>query len=118
MLQWQPQEQRQLIPELEQEQFHDMKDLLLNNYGDLDVSTLDIRIGISDLQHQEHIIVAQKGSLKRYPDRGVGIVDFVNDSEIDALTSDVRAEFEKDGMTVEKVNYSEDTTNLEYEAHY
>ncbi len=95
-----------------------MKDFLLNSNGDLDISGGDLHIGFSDLQHQEHILIAQKGSLKELPDRGVGIENFLNDSEIDEMVLEVRSEFEKDGMTVNKIKYSEETGNLDYEANY
>lgn len=95
-----------------------MKDFLLNRYGDLDLSNGDLHIGYSNLQHQEHILIAQKGTLKQYPDRGVGIEDFVNESEIDEMVSEVRAEFQKDGMNVTRIKFIEETGQFDYDANY
>lgn len=95
-----------------------MKDLVLNDNGDLGIANNDLQIGFSDLQQQEHILVAQKGSVKEFPDLGVGIENFINDSDIDGLLSEVRAEFEKDGMTVTKIDYNENDGQLNYDAKY
>lgn len=95
-----------------------MRDYLLDDTGDILISNNDLQTGFSDLQHQEHILIAQKGSLKEFPDRGAGIENFINDSEIDEMVSRVRIEFEKDGMTVEEINYNEQTGELNYDAKY
>lgn len=95
-----------------------MIDYLLDDTGDILISNNDLQTGFSDLQHQEHILIAQKGSLKEFPDRGAGIENFINDSEIDEMVSRVRIEFEKDGMTVEEINYNEQTGELNYDAKY
>lgn len=95
-----------------------MKDLLLNDNGDLGIANNDLQIGYSDLQHQEHILIAQKGNFKESPDVGVGVENFINDSDIDGLLSEVRAQFEKDGMTVTRVDYDENDEELIYDANY
>lgn len=78
----------------------------------------DFVIGVSDLQQQEDILLAQKGALKDMPGAGVGIENALNDSEIEALLTDVRIEFEKDGMTVNSLSYNEQTGDLDYDANY
>ncbi len=95
-----------------------MKDLILNDNGDLGFVNNDLQIGFSDLQHQEHILIAQKGSLKESPDAGVGMQNYDNDSDIDGMLSEVRAEFEKDGMDVSRIEYNEQTGELSYDANY
>lgn len=95
-----------------------MKDLLLNSTGGLVIVNNDLAIGFSDLQHQEHILISQKGSLKEFPDRGVGIENFINGSEIDEMLNSIKVEFEKDGMTVTRIDFNEQTGDLDYDAKY
>lgn len=95
-----------------------MQDLLTDETGDLGIQGGDLLLGFSDLQHQEHLLVAQKGMYKQFPDVGVGIENFLKDSGIDEMLTEIRAEFIKDGMTVTKLNYNEQTGNLDYAANY
>lgn len=95
-----------------------MKDFLLNDPGDIDFSGGDLKIGVSDLQHQEHIIVAQKGEIKQKPDAGVGIENYINSNEIDGMVRELRSEFEKDGMNVNEISFDEETGQLNYDAKY
>jgi hypothetical protein len=95
-----------------------MKDLLATTTGDLNLAGADFNIGKSDFQHQEHLLIGQKGSVKQYPDACVGIEDFVNDGDIDEMLSAIRAEFTKDGMTVNSIRYDDTTGDLDYDAKY
>lgn len=95
-----------------------MEDFLLDDTGDLKIIDGDFACGFSDLQQQEHIIVAQKGSLKENPNRGVGIEDFLNESEIEEMLSTIVVEFERDKMTVSKIDYNEAQGELNYDAKY
>ncbi len=95
-----------------------MKDFLLNNTGDLKTVDGDFACGYSDLQQQEHILVAQKGSFKENPNRGVGIEDFLNESEIEEMLSMIVVEFERDKMKVAKIDYNEAQGELNYDAKY
>jgi len=95
-----------------------MTDLLINSSGDFVIEGHDLVIGFSDLQHQEHILIAQKGSLKDAPDRGAGIENFLNDGELDDMLNMIKVEFEKDGMTVSRLEYDQQTGELDYDAKY
>lgn len=95
-----------------------MQDLLLDDTDDLLIENGDFVIGISDLQHQEHLLVAQKGDFKQYPDIGVGIQNFLRETNIDGLIMEVRKEFVKDGMEVSLVDFLEQTGDLDYDAKY
>ncbi len=95
-----------------------MKDLLTDSSGDVMIKDNDLVIGFSDFQHQEHLLVAQKGDLKESPTVGVGIENFINDSEVDGLLAEIKSEFTKDGMLVKKIGFDEQTGNLSYEANY
>ncbi len=95
-----------------------MQDLLLDDTDDLLIENGDFVIGISDLQHQEHLLIAQKGDFKQFPDIGVAIEDYLRESDIEGLVTEVRNEFVKDGMAVNRVEFLEQTGDLDYDAKY
>ncbi len=95
-----------------------MKDFLKDDLGDMAIVDGDFAVGISDYQHEEDLLIAQKGDFKQFPDVGVGIEDFINESDIDGLLDAVRSEFTKDGMTVSNISFDEQTGNLNYDASY
>ena len=95
-----------------------MTDILTDSGGDIEISNGDFICGFSDLQHQEHLLVAQKGDIKEKPGVGVGIENFINGSDMDGFLSEVKSEFIKDGMTVNKLDFNEATGDLNYDANY
>lgn len=94
-----------------------MEDVIIDN-GDLQTASGDFVTGYSDEQHQEHLLVFQKGSLKGDPECGVGIENYVNDTEIPEMVREIRFQFERDGMNVRSVNYTEAQNKLEFDAGY
>ena len=94
-----------------------MKDLLLDENGDLDVGN-GLQLTDSDFQHQEDLLVAGKTEWKESPDTGVGLYDYLNESEVNNMLLEVRSEFQNDGMTVKSVAYDETTGDLTYDAKY
>jgi len=90
----------------------------LDSQLDVIINNNDLVIGESDGQHQELILILQKGELKESPLSTVGISSYLKESEIDAMLYDVRVCFAGDGMNVRKLSYSEEDTNLDYEADY
>lgn len=91
----------------------------------LDIETADVKtdkgdfvVGKSDGQHQEHLLVFQKGALKDEPETGVGIENYLNDDDVDGMLREVRTQFEQDGMTVSYVAFDEVLKNLNYNAQY
>jgi hypothetical protein len=96
-----------------------MTDLQLNTTtNDLVLVNADLSIGISDGQQQECLLIAQKGSVKQFPDAGVGIENYLNESEIDDMLREIRFQFEQDGMVVNQLDYNEQTGQLNYDANY
>jgi len=73
---------------------------MLDNDGDLDLSTGDFRVDNNDLGHIESIILAQKGEWKQFPMIGVGIANFLNapmtTSTRVALEKEIRIQLESD----------------------
>ena len=60
-----------------------------------------VTIGESTRQHQEDLLILDKGWNKFRPTRGVGVMDFLADETAPgALESAIRREFERDGMRV------------------
>lgn len=95
-----------------------MQDVILDTTGDVEIKGNDLVVGFSDFQHQEHIIVSQKGQLKHAEDAGAGIENYVNDSEVEEMIAEVTNEFDKDGMEVSRIAYDEQTGDLDYDAKY
>jgi len=95
-----------------------MLDLLLEDTGDLAIVNGDFVMGESTAQHQQLLMVAQRGQFKENPDRAVGIEDFINSNDIDGMLAEIRNQFTKDGMTVNQLNYDEQSGNLNYDAPY
>jgi len=94
-----------------------MKDILIGDTG-IVIENNDMVIGYSNYQHQEHLLVQQKGELKQDPDVGAGIENYLRDDEIQEMTSEVATQFTKDGMTVNRINYNEEAGDLDYDANY
>ncbi|PZP38143.1 MAG: oxidase [Pseudopedobacter saltans] len=95
-----------------------MQDILLDENYDLQIANGDLVVGYSDLQHQELLLVLPKGSLNEFPNATVGIEDFLNDNNVEDMCGEIRRCFTGDGMKVNKVNYSEQTGDLNYDANY
>lgn len=95
-----------------------MKDVLLNESLDLSFANGDFVTGESNQQHEELLLLIQKGSLKVTPLVGVGIQDYINSAEIDAMLREVRHQFGLDGMEVQRVSWDDESKELNYDATY
>ncbi len=95
-----------------------MNDFLQNTDGDIDLSSGDIVLGESILQHQRDIIMTRPGALKHAPARGVGVEDYFNDDSPEDLLRKTRQEMIKDGLNVKKISMSNGQIEVEssYEA--
>jgi|ERR1019366_2871912 hypothetical protein len=68
---------------------------------DLIIEDGDFAIGEATLQHQNVLLLLQKGETKQYPTVGVAIRDYINeDTDADELRAVISQEFENDGMTI------------------
>lgn len=95
-----------------------MKDILLDQNADLAILNGDFVVARSNEQHQEHLLVFQKGALKDLPQVGVGLENYLMDDDIDGMLREIRHQFEKDGMAVQAVAFDELTNGLTYDADY
>jgi hypothetical protein len=93
-----------------------MEDLLLNTAKELDVQNGDFVTGESTLQHQDLLMMTNKGEWKESPLVAVGAAGFLKDNDFAGLMAEVKTQFEKDGMTVKKISF--DGENLNTDAHY
>lgn len=84
-----------------------MKDILFNPNLDLDFRNGDLVIGFSDLQHQELLLVNNRGTFKEFPDTGVDAFGFLQDNNYADLLNEIRRQFIKDGMKVNKISLDE-----------
>lgn len=84
-----------------------MKDIKQTDTGDIDTTGSDISFVESTLQHQRDLLLTIKGELKDSPSVGVGVVDFVNDEDSAELSTEIRNQFRKDGMTIREIAVSE-----------
>lgn len=91
-----------------------MTDILLGideNAADIDdllIANGDLVIGESTLQHQRHLLIAEKGEYKENPTVGVGIYGFLLDDNVEDMMRTVVQEFSKDGMLVDSVKLNND----------
>lgn len=93
-----------------------MTDIKHTDTGDIDASTGDILTAASDYQHQADILLARKGYYKECPAVGVGVEDYINETEPEGLLRSIRKEFSGDGMKVTKVTLT--AGEIETDARY
>lgn len=90
-------------------------DILLEGF-DLMTANGDLVTGEATRQHQQLLLLAEKGEIRDLPMRGVGLQTWLHDEQAGSLNGQVKREFEADGMTVEAVKGS--GANLQIEAKY
>lgn len=95
-----------------------MTDILTDENGEVLTDNGDFVTGNSDYQHQHFLLLFQKGELKEKPDVGTGLINFLNESDIDGMLREIRIQFEKDGMEVKALGFDEQLGKLNYDANY
>ena len=94
-----------------------MKDILLDASGDLDLTNGDINIGFSDNQHQEHILIANKGEFREFPELGIGINKMLSDDDYMDTLIEIKKNLEYDGMKINNIKFDENG-NLDIDGYY
>jgi hypothetical protein len=94
-----------------------MKDLLLNEDLDLDFHAGDLTTGYSDLQHQQLLLVNNRGNVKEFPVVGIDAFSYLQDNDTSALLREIRKQFSADGMQVKTIDIK-DTGQLNIDATY
>lgn len=85
-----------------------MQDFILDDSDDLAFEFGDLAIGRSDEQHQKHILIANKGEYKQYPELGVSIAEMLNNDTYSAVLIEAKKNLEYDGMKINDISLSED----------
>lgn len=93
-----------------------MTDLLVDNVYDLLIENGDFVAGESTLQHQKLLCATNKGEWREFPIMGVGINNWIKDENVGSAKVDIKKQFERDGMTVERISGTGQT--LKIEAYY
>ena len=78
-----------------------LKDITVD--GDLVIKGNDLLIGNSDMQHKQDLLVSEKGSIKQYPDAGVGTQTYLESEDTPGLLREISLQYSADGMKVEKI---------------
>lgn len=95
-----------------------MIDILLDTDFDLKIAGGDFVVGESTRQHQQLLLLIEKGELREFPVRGVGAQSWLlDDIQAGDFAAAVKREFEADGMKVLLVKSSA-AGNLQIEASY
>jgi hypothetical protein len=95
-----------------------MKDLLLEDNGlKVDAMNHDLVIGESSRQHQELLLLTNKGEWREHPLIGVGLETYLNGENGGDLFATVKKQFSDDGMLVSDIVYEDGKLkiNAEYE---
>jgi len=92
-------------------------DILYDPTGDIDLSSGDVQYGDGTEQHKLTILLAAKGELKRRPDIGVGIANYLLDTEPGELLREARRQCQKAGMSIERV-FFDHNNNLFIQGNY
>ena len=90
-----------------------MNDFQLDNNGELKIINGDFVIADATLQHQHHIIIAQKGEYKEFPEIGVGIANMILDENPRKILTQIRRNFEYDGMKVNSLKFTENSFEID-----
>lgn len=80
-----------------------MNDLKLASDFDIMIKDGDFVIGEVTKQHQELLLLVAKGELREFPTNGVGVRWWLLDEQAGDLNSQIKREFERDGMSVETI---------------
>jgi hypothetical protein len=93
-----------------------MKDLKLDQDGDLVIKDNDLALVVSDEQHKEHLLTTEKGAIKQFPGIGVGLFTYLEAEDVAGLLREIAIQFSADGMKVKKVSVQD--TKLIHNAEY
>lgn len=82
-------------------------DIITDENGDIQIVNGDIKIGESDSQHIEHIMIAGKGQFRQFPLIGVGIQNMINGTpNRQLLRQTIQLQLESDGYNVRAITIS------------
>ncbi|MFR9574302.1 MAG: hypothetical protein SNG79_01420 [Rikenellaceae bacterium] len=95
-----------------------MLDYAQQSDGDLDFSSGDIDSCESTYQHQRDLLLSAKGHIRSKGEAGVGVLDYMIDSDTEDLLRETRLQFALDGMKVSSLSFDTTTNDLDSVAAY
>lgn len=90
-----------------------MNDFKLNTDLDLDIANGDFVTGNATSEHQELLIYTVKGDWKENPTIAVGAAGYLKDEDVNGLLGEIKKEFERDGMNVKSVDYTDEKITVD-----
>lgn len=97
-----------------------VKDILIDNDGDLSYKNGDFDIAPSDAQHIQHIVFANPGDYKQSPLVGFGIIKRLNSPNnlqgVNSIKGDLTLQLVMDGFKVRKIVAGAEISNLKIDA--
>ena len=91
-----------------------MVDIKIDEGFDLLFENGDFAIGESTEQHQQLLLLSNKGDWRENPATGVGVLGYLkDDSEDSNLMPEIKEQFEKDGMQVNGIEQIEMGFNID-----
>ena len=82
-------------------------DILLDDNFDVIIKDGDFLIGEASEQHQQLLLISEKGMWKQYPVIGVAMQSFLLDDDYtDGFKKEVKKQFEMDGMEIDTITQS------------
>jgi hypothetical protein len=85
-----------------------MNDFKLNTDLDLETAGGDLVTGNATSEHQELLLLTVKGDWKENPTIAVGAGGYLKDEGADGLLGEIKKEFERDGMNVRSVEFTDE----------
>lgn len=63
----------------------------------------DMTLGVSDLVHQQHLLMAAKGQYKAFPEVGIDLAQLLNSENVTEALIEAKKQLIYDGMSVNSV---------------
>jgi hypothetical protein len=93
-----------------------MQDFIYDTDKELRIADGDFAVAESSIQHQELLLITNKGEWKENPTIAVGSVGFLKDDDEAGLLSEIKTELERDGMQIDNIDLTEEKIIIN--AHY
>jgi hypothetical protein len=90
------------------------RDILLSIDENLQITSQgDFAFGESTVQHVRHILKANKGEYRQSPQVGVGIIDYLKDTEDTVLRSELVLQLRLDGFKTKVIAIQNSDINIQ-----
>lgn len=83
------------------------QDILIGDDMDLIIENGDIKLGLSDYQHVNNLMLSNKGEYKQYPILGIGIQKYQNCIIDKTIEQEIKLQLEIDGVKQKDVKLND-----------